>query len=572
MKNSLVLSVCRRRFRPLFMLALFSYCAVIPSAVSPAFGWSSVLETANSPGTHHGLCREAYHMLERDPAFRGIRFPALQDIITQGSVTALYLGRGPGPDDATKSAYSMHYYNPIIKQGNAPKAVLHNYSALKTDLLHAPIRGIDINSARKAAWLGHFIQDMTVPYHILGMPAGYQIHEKNFRSIVGQNRLQTRLTALQSRFETDRKETGQNADWFEAWYYDGRDTAPVKTSTHYAYEFYATSTRPIREFGSLALWHNNQPADVFVRSVATLARQIVDATPDAFVPQSRTTSRLLDIAVQATYNIWRASFSALRVVLLKVTPESGKRDTYTVTVGVQNLIVESAHNVYVDLTIGDTPGSLRTFRTTMLSELRPTGSGTANLSANGVYLPNPDARLIMQVNGSYAKTPDSGHSRNMDHIRNHLTASPQKKCSDYENRVSAACRAHNLQQARTLMAEAEQAGCRIPENIYRACQTPLPGASRQWLVWHKCDEKGGFWCDLFLEETTEAKLRQREKKVTVFGTYQSKTDAIRKTCGGLKKARMGGQFAHGILAEARNGLFAVGAFLKSSGNGFVCRE
>jgi hypothetical protein len=101
-------------------------------------------------------------------------------------------------------------------------------------------------------------------------------------------------------------------------------------------------------------------------------------------------------------------------------------------------------------------------------------------------------------------------------------------------------------------------------------------SNQQWIVWHPCDAKGGWWCKLNLEQTTEERLTRRlKKKPVIFGKYATKREAIRATCGSitLNNVWRGGQFAAcSQLSHARGGVFCVGEFVKAAGSGFVCKE
>ncbi|HWR57872.1 MAG TPA: hypothetical protein VN328_03195 [Thermodesulfovibrionales bacterium] len=541
--------------------------------------WSSVKESAGSPGTHHGISREALRMLRDDPAFKGIQFPSLEQMIEESSVNVSALGSGPGPDDATKSAYSMHYYNPSINRGGAPQAILAHYNALKMDIYHASVRSGDAGLAKKASWLAHFIQDMTVPYHVLGMTSTYKVNSQNIHLITGPRIPQVLFSELLQRFQADRTKRGGNADWFEAWYYDGDSVAPTETGTHFAYEALAMNTLPTLPKGYHPLWSNNLGANKFAAAVAHATRKYADTFRESFNPSGQITSRLLGLAAQATYTMWRASFSGLRIGLHRVDPVPGQRDTYKVTAILQNFTDETAQNVSVDMVIGNQTGSLRRISFNGVPSLAPTKTSSRLITADRVHLPYPNERAILRVAGTFTKTPDSGQSQSVANIRGHMTQQSDQKCKRYEDEIAAACLGKNISRARTLMQEAERAGCRIPTEIYRACESSPPGASRQWLVWHECGAKGGWWCRLNLEETTaqrlEQKMERRKKKVVMLGQYKTKHEAIKKTCGMIDIGRIwrGGQFAAcPQLGNVNGGVFCVGEFVKSSGSGYVCKE
>jgi hypothetical protein len=167
-------------------------------------------------------------------------------------------------------------------------------------------------------------------------------------------------------------------------------------------------------------------------------------------------------------------------------------------------------------------------------------------------------------------------------------------CKGLEKQIDQACHEKNLTKVKSYIQLAKNAkalndpGCRDLKNLInnekrklQECSgpvthggtvAPVTPAKRQWFVWHKCDAKGGWWCDLYLREDTEAHLKQRYKTITILGKYQTKTDAIRQTCRSLSNIRRGGEFAHGALANIGGGTFMVSEFVKSQGKGFVCRQ
>jgi hypothetical protein len=395
---------------------------------SEAQAWSSVYETRTMNGTHHNLCRQAYRQLQNDPAFPSTQFPSLQAIIDEGGVDANALGHGLGPDDATRSAYSKHYYNPAIGRGRAPEFILDHFNALKMDLYHAPIRSGDAGGAQKASWLAHFVQDMTVPYHVLGMPANHMLNDQNAYAIIGPRSPQIRVIRreiLLQRFREDRSTTGQNADWFEAWYYDGDSLSPVETGTHFAYEANAMFTQPADGTGHHPYWRNIKPADIFAKEIADSTREKVERrTKEAFDPASPVTAGLLGSAVRATYSVWRASFSGLRIALSRVTPVQATRDMYTVAVSVQNLTNEAAQNVQAAMLIGSGNRSMRQVSLGSLASLRPTVNSSVLITSEPVHLPNLNEQVILRIAGTFLTTPDSGQTQSPANVRQFLTAQP----------------------------------------------------------------------------------------------------------------------------------------------------
>ena len=518
----------------------FNICVLFVLIPLDVHAWSSVKESAGSPGTHHGICREALRMLRDDPAFKGIQFPSLEQMIEEGSVNVSALGDGLGPDDATKSAYSMHYYNPHINRGGAPQTILDHYKALKMDLYHASVRSGYAGLAKKASWLAHFIQDMTVPYHVLGMTSTYKVNGQNIHLITGPRIPQVPFSELLKRFQADRTKRGGNADWFEAWYYDGNSYLPTETGTHFAYEALAMNTLPTLPKGYHPFWRNTLGANKFAAAVAQATRKYVDKFPDSFNPSGQITSRLLGLAAQATYTIWRASFSGLRISLHRVDPVPGQRDTYKVTAILQNFTDEAAHNVSADMVIGDQTGSMRRVPFSGVQSLSPTKTSSRLITADRVHLPNPNERVILRVAGTFINTPDSGQAQSVANIRGHMTQRTDQEFID--NRPAS------------------------------------PQDARQWIVWDTCDAPG-WWCSIELGHTTENEIRkrmvaQKTKKLNMWGKYNSEEAALKATCGRMSNISMGGQFAHGALADIGNKRYCVREFVvyNSQLKKYVCRE
>ncbi|VVB64081.1 Uncharacterised protein [uncultured archaeon] len=124
------------------------------------------LEVTESP-SHDYILKQAYYNLEADPAFNGSNFPPLEDILqNEGQYASTFGGLTGGSPDVT-TPYSFHEYNPATDKGGAPAEAFYYHSSLKQNLM-----GVDAKKAPKdAAWLAHFIADMSCPSHVNGMPA-----------------------------------------------------------------------------------------------------------------------------------------------------------------------------------------------------------------------------------------------------------------------------------------------------------------------------------------------------------------------------------------------------------------
>jgi hypothetical protein len=223
-------------------LALLSILILAPLPLfihytgSPGWSWSSTTHYENSPGTHQGMCRMAYDLLRQDPAFAGILFPELRQILSFSGVDADRFGKGLGPDDVRNSLFSEHYFNPRpeINSGRATFAVGEQYRKLRTDMNDANLtdRRRLPTTAKSAAYAAHYIQDMTMPYHTMGVPSprvpasGLDMvafmQNPTCQAVMGPNTPSTSdIANLVASFRQDQRETNNRADWFEVWYYNG---------------------------------------------------------------------------------------------------------------------------------------------------------------------------------------------------------------------------------------------------------------------------------------------------------------------------------------------------------------
>jgi hypothetical protein len=129
------------------------------------FGWGAV--ESYCP-THNRIVRLAYRYLEKDLAFRFKSFPALEPVLDFDVVRFGRHPTGTGPDvDGNGSNHSWHYYNPAIDAGKGPWAVQEHFGRLLSFLFGNISRD---NVDKLASWACHFMADMNVPYHVIGVP------------------------------------------------------------------------------------------------------------------------------------------------------------------------------------------------------------------------------------------------------------------------------------------------------------------------------------------------------------------------------------------------------------------
>ena len=137
--------------------------------------------------THQQIMRAAYNLLMQDPRFKGLggipiaggRIAKIDGILVfegvDGSVRlAPY---GPGPDAEGSTLYSCHWFNPRTGRGLAPQAAGDWYSRFIQSILG--LAGGDEETFKGLAWSAHFLADMFVPYHIVGIPADEALARRN---------------------------------------------------------------------------------------------------------------------------------------------------------------------------------------------------------------------------------------------------------------------------------------------------------------------------------------------------------------------------------------------------------
>jgi antitoxin component YwqK of YwqJK toxin-antitoxin module len=142
-----------------------------------AFAWGSLNTTTQILGisltapSHQYILTEAYKNLENDSAFGDSGFPSLKKIMEwEGQdLTRTYGTSGKGPDaPEAKTKYSWHEYNPPTGKGEAPTQAANFYQKLKLNL---SLGDTEETPEKDAAYLAHYIADVSCPYHVNGMPA-----------------------------------------------------------------------------------------------------------------------------------------------------------------------------------------------------------------------------------------------------------------------------------------------------------------------------------------------------------------------------------------------------------------
>ena len=371
-----------------------------------AHGWSSVIGTINYPivrafstgafGTHQFLTQRARELLAEHPVLRAgfIRFPEAEALILNGSI--ILDQTGLGPDNPNNSQYSWHWYNPNLvyekgmQNGKTPKLVEEYFQNLKNifkfQALNEPppptpqsnisnMFGAPHDAAHEAAYLAHFIQDMTCAFHVVGMPiaplpdpgpiSAYRDFAVKKLMIGGPFRTftpaewDTVVGNAAEAFANDNR-----ADWFDPNYYDGRGYSSVKDSGHFQYEaaveiaYKADALNHTNRWDALLatglispVWRHSMSAEEFTRGVAaaTLSKYLTTGL-DLFSPEKKINGVSPEVpyddwwkAIQATYTLYRSTFTALIILAedLKLVKLPNDKDMYQVQAVIRNMEPEA---------------------------------------------------------------------------------------------------------------------------------------------------------------------------------------------------------------------------------------
>lgn len=413
------------------------------SAPSNALAWSSVdqMGTRGYWGTHQYLTEKAYQKLKEHPAFRYAKFPALDDIQRWAGANLDKTGKWPfitqggdGPDGKVNSKFSFHWYNPITQEGNAPQTVRKYFELLNRGLAgESSLRdglGNESNLARSAAYSAHYLQDMTCPFHVIGRTKnGLSIENFETDDVIGPY---GHITPDNwPRIVRDAMNYGDpNADWFDATYFDGSEMDSVSTSSHFLFEAYipmlvnnselekierksAVMLRPSSE------WKNpnfGMDAEQFAKHMAKQTRGRIGSktSPGPLWFDTASMNRKLVIpyedlyrAVQATYTLWRAAFSALWLnsedIVFEKMP-GYQKNRFAAHIKVKNLdLASDVRDVKVSFDFGTARGE----KTIALIKKNDAEIITVENIGN-VTPENHGKTLVITVSGNYDSSPDLG--------------------------------------------------------------------------------------------------------------------------------------------------------------------
>ena len=404
-----------------FFVIIFIAFAIIqyhPPLLLPWSSWT-MTDYAFSTGSHQSICRVAFDLLRNHPSFTNdVKFPSLEDILNHSGVDADITGLGP--DNYHNVPYSKHVYNPALGAGKAPEAVFDHFDNLKREL-----------TGKDAAYLAHFIQDLSVPYHVLGMPesdippnARELIDRKiEDRRVTGPNIPGPEYALLFSRYDEDHNLYEANADWFDPWYYDGPFGVYTVKSSHFTYEKDVLGRSvPDPPPGYSPEWNRSENVQDFARLVAKRTREIVDSGRDVFNPQSDTTGNLLSFAARDTFTLWRASFCALRVNRIELEKIPDQDFTFRLKIGILNTEPRSDAldiNAKYELQGSQTGGTGNFKRIGIIpnynvGDLKSCTGETISsnvIRLNQDFFDNPSGtsgRILITIQGKYEDAPDSG--------------------------------------------------------------------------------------------------------------------------------------------------------------------
>ena len=217
-----------------FLLSGISLSGILLNPLK-AFSWGSFDGIAN---THQLIVKNAMQGLLKDPVMKFNLFPSEKDILNSDWVNGIY---GTGPDVEGFSNYSDHYYNPKIEnKGNGPNASGTQFHNL---ILKLSQSSNDKTAAKCAAWAAHFLNDMHVPYHVIGITGreayikynrGHEyltpdesgplvLYGPQLKAKPGWGQNQNFLLALERYVEKHISARGEVGlvDWHDPWYDNG---------------------------------------------------------------------------------------------------------------------------------------------------------------------------------------------------------------------------------------------------------------------------------------------------------------------------------------------------------------
>jgi hypothetical protein len=354
--------------------------------------------------THVRLMATAYEYLANDPAWKDRQdlFPDIEGIKDWDRVyvydvnSAMFHGgewRWPGknkggPDAAGKTNDSEHYYNPVTGKGGAPAAVNKYYTNL-IEQMHgsqdAKKDTISIEQLNKAAaWSAHYLADMHVPYHVVGVPAvpWYQLSEEQAGPAYlwdpDKLELDSEGKVVDSSITQPADTWGQGGDfsaatsyfklsvlpkdtvmhdWFDPWYNNGAKlglspNAVIAVSSHAKWETRANKqlidraalVKPLSYLTGPTGWKNVTPS--FGMPQQNMDNQAAQAEAFTIAAAKETRVKLASYlkspssaankAIERIATLWRSSLTALRPSM-EAKPDAGNPKLLKVTATIKSV-------------------------------------------------------------------------------------------------------------------------------------------------------------------------------------------------------------------------------------------
>lgn len=369
---------CRveRRFSNSSKSILSVLLLLIPIKTLP---WGAVQGYAE---THQFILRTARFLAGQDSYFRLKPFPSGDQLAANDYVIpGVFSKTGTGPDADGATPYSWHYYNPLLNQGMAPQKVADYYAEM------LQLRAGNMDYSKSAAWTAHFLADMFVPYHVVGM---YADRAKNWRvegngfvseSVSGPLYLYSYTApppvgwggnrnfsnALSLFFNDYPVGNSAGVDWFDPWYfngYGGTSSIGVITGSHawWEYDIWRNcNTKILEDKLKLVmeesffdpLWKNQKPVpgvpiwEEQARTAGNFAAACAKRTRENIEKFYRDPPLGIAMAVKAVYTLFRSSISMMELSWRQETNPAGG---YRIVCQVMNSSMTEALNE-VDLTL-----------------------------------------------------------------------------------------------------------------------------------------------------------------------------------------------------------------------------
>ena len=434
-KRKWIVSMKKSGFLTVRLILLVAAFFVLAS--STAFSWGAINTVAE---THQYILRMARGLADRDPAFIQA-FPTAEELVNQDYIVVDTLGKyGPGPDLDGVSPYSWHYYNPLTGKGLAPRKVGDFFNVM----MHKRVRRED--QSREAAWAAHFLADMFVPYHVVGMPeedawiasmSGNTLGERESGPSIlysldilppeGWGMGANFSSALELLFSVYPPGNEDGVDWFDPWYfngYGGTASPGIATGSHGWWEFTAWTYNAVMENISLALdlilkgglwesrydplWKNgkSEMGSTFwsqqAKAAEDFAAKCAARTRQNLHTILRNPNMGIENSVRAVYTLYRASMTSIQPGWRQEALDKGYRIFCMVTnQNMQELLDE------VDLRLlYSKEGKWEASNTLRINSAIPPGETKECFWDIETGEP---LHCILEVSGIYRQTPDLGY-------------------------------------------------------------------------------------------------------------------------------------------------------------------